>query len=545
MVRAAYWDGLAGLGMSAAQRLAPDADLTPVASPTEALDLVADGQVGAAVVLLEDARRGLHRAVVDHLLFEVAGLLAVDSHELGDDPPTRWIRVERDSGATDVPAARTLLFVVPAADRPGTLTAVLAAFTSRGINLSRTSARPLGELGMFGFLLEIDDDLDQPHVRAALGDVFAAAQSVKVLGRLPATPGSFGVVGGRALTTPYATSLEELGSDRDTDRGVAPTNSPASPTRQRDIGVVGIVGLGLIGGSLAKDLLAAGIVVLGSDPDPRTRRLAAEAGIEMMDPDELAHRADLAVVATPLSMVGGLVRDLLAASPSLVVTDVASVKTEVAAAFSNEPRVVPGHPMAGTERSGFEAARSGLLAGAPWLLTPTRATAVTAVAQVIDVVQKVGARPSVVTPHMHDAIVASVSHAPHLFAFALQSLTGRVDADLAAVAGPSFRDATRVAASDPTFWADLIGRNREAVTATLDEMMTWIEATLAADEDGRRQRLAAARRDPGGVHPARIEQFALGPDGAGLDELAAAGAQGRVVESTHLDGDVLFVTVVG
>lgn len=262
---------------------------------------------------------------------------------------------------------------------------------------------------------------------------------------------------------------------------------------------VGVVGLGLVGGSLALDLLDRGRPVVGTDLDAEHRRLAAAAGIEVLDDlDAVALRADLVVVAVPPGAVGPVLAAVAAVAPEVVVTDVASVKSPATLGLTAPPaRWVGGHPMAGTERSGFAAARPGMLAGATWLLTPPDSIDRQALEAVLELVLAVQAVPVVLDPDEHDRMVAAVSHVTHLLSYALHGVAGRLGRDLVdLVAGPSFRDATRVAASDPSFWADVTHRNRDAVRDVLGQVQEWLDAATVEDAPELAGRLAAARRRP-------------------------------------------------
>lgn len=309
---------------------------------------------------------------------------------------------------------------------------------------------------------------------------------------------------------------------------------------------VGIVGLGLIGGSLALDLVARGETVVGVDTDAATRAAATTAGIAVQhDVAAVATAADLVVVAVPPAEVAATVTAVAAAAPGLPVTDVASIKSPEALGFTPADASVAyvgGHPMAGTERSGFAAARRGLLAGAPWLLTPHDDVDVAAFADVVELVLAVGAAPVVLDVAAHDRLVAAVSHVPHLLAYAVHGLAaaeGAAVVDL--VAGPSFRDATRVAASDPAFWADVLQRNVTAVRALLGEVQDWLDR--AADEADRgdvaglQARLAAAHRAPLRTAPAR-DTVALTDPRRAVSRLRELGEDGFQIVDLHRDGDV-------
>ncbi|MBY5162355.1 prephenate dehydrogenase [Salsipaludibacter albus] len=304
---------------------------------------------------------------------------------------------------------------------------------------------------------------------------------------------------------------------------------------------VGVVGLGLLGGSIALELVGLGDHVVGHDPDPDTVARAATRGIEMLDdPAAVAAASDLVVVATPIAHVPGLVEEV--AHGGATVTDVASVRAPGALGF--DPDTAPanwvgGHPMAGTERRGFAAAHRGLVVGSPWLLTPHDAIDPGALVDVVELALRLGARPLVLDAHLHDTVVATTSHLTHLLSWALhadaRSLgTGVVDH----LAGPSFRDATRVAASSPEFWADLLGRNRDAVRLALDRVRDWLDATVAAQQDDLVARLAAAQRVPGPPSaPSETVTVDLADVATALADLRRAGAAGRAITGIATVGD--------
>lgn len=297
-------------------------------------------------------------------------------------------------------------------------------------------------------------------------------------------------------------------------------------------GTVGIVGLGLVGGSLALDLRDRDRRVVGTDADAEHRRLAADAGLEVVDDvDGVARAADLVVVAVPPGQVAEVLDGVHAVAPDAVTTDVASVKAPATLGVASpSPRWVGGHPMAGTERTGFAAARPGMLAGATWLLTPTDAVDRDALVAVLDLVLAVDAVPLVLDADEHDRLVAAVSHVTHLLSFALHDVAGGLGRELVdLVAGPSFRDATRVAASDPAFWADLTRRNRGAVAAVLGDVQRWLDAAGDEDTPALADRLTAARRRP--VQPAHADPVTVDLDDlpGALARLRALGHEGHAV----------------
>lgn len=300
---------------------------------------------------------------------------------------------------------------------------------------------------------------------------------------------------------------------------------------------VGIVGLGLVGGSLALDLLDRGAAVVGHDTDREHRTLAAEAGLRLLDDaTAVADAADLVVVAVPPAAVADVLAEL--ADVDVPVTDVASVKDPAALGVGDTPaRWIGGHPMAGTERTGFAAARRGMLAGATWLLTPEDGTAEDDLRAVLELVLAVQARPVVVDALEHDRLVAAVSHVTHLLSYALHGVAGRHGRQVVdLVAGPSFRDATRVAASDPAFWADVAERNRDAVREVLGEVQAWLGAAMEEDATALAERLSRARRRPMVTSPDEVVAL-LDGSADGLADLRARGQAGYAVVGVEDDPD--------
>jgi prephenate dehydrogenase len=235
---------------------------------------------------------------------------------------------------------------------------------------------------------------------------------------------------------------------------------------------VAIIGLGLIGGSLLRRL-AADRAVLGYDADPATRQAARDAGHAMTDdlPTAVAG-ADVVVLATPLPALPGLLPAVAAAiRPGALLTDVVSVKEPVrdmARALAPAVRFVGGHPMAGTERSGFAASDPNLFAGAPWVLCLERDTDLAGWLQLATLVTGLGCRVVPATAAEHDRAVARISHLPHLLAAAL-AIAGGQGGELALkLAAGSFRDGTRVAGTRPELTAAMCEANRVALADAVD-----------------------------------------------------------------------------
>jgi prephenate dehydrogenase len=234
---------------------------------------------------------------------------------------------------------------------------------------------------------------------------------------------------------------------------------------------VSVLGLGHIGGSIARAVVEAGSSVVGWDADGEVRDAAAAAGIEV---DESLEGADLVVLATPLARLHLDLEAALAAADrtGATVTDVASVKGPVLAAAANHPAFVAGHPMAGTERSGWGAASATLFADG---------VDVGRVAAVCRLALLVGARPVPIHPASHDRALATVSHLPHVLAAAL---TLQAE-NLLPMAAGSMHGAARVAAGDPALPTAMVELNRAAVEAALDHLARTIERFRADDDPSR------------------------------------------------------------
>jgi prephenate dehydrogenase len=281
------------------------------------------------------------------------------------------------------------------------------------------------------------------------------------------------------------------------------TSHPAPPDHPEAPRAL-IVGTGLIGGSVGMALRERGWHVSGMDASPGVAARAVELGaltVEGDDPD-----ASLVVVATPVHAVAGVVADLLAAPgrrPGAVVTDVGSVKGSLVAAVDH-PFFVGGHPMAGSEQVGVEGASGDLFVGATWVLTPTAVTDPGAFTRLRSIVADLGADVVALAPDQHDALVAVVSHVPHLTAATLMDLAaglGEEHAALLKLAAGGFRDMTRIAAGQPSIWPDICDDNAGAIVETLDLLIDALGTTrrLVAEHDHQAllailNRAAEARR---------------------------------------------------
>jgi prephenate dehydrogenase len=265
----------------------------------------------------------------------------------------------------------------------------------------------------------------------------------------------------------------------------------------RRLGRVAIVGVGLIGGSLALALRRAGAAatIVAADRDLQALERASALGVIDQAADsvsEATRGADLVVIALPVRAIGGALHDVgLAMEPHAVVTDVGSTKAEVVRIARDElrerfARFVPGHPIAGREASGVEAATAELFRGARVVLTPEAETAAEALDTVRACWEAAGGRVSVLAAETHDRIFAAVSHLPHLLSFALVSeIASREDAaELFGFAAGGFRDFTRIAASSPEMWRDIALQNKAALLAEIERYEARLAVFRALIEKG-------------------------------------------------------------
>ncbi|HSJ91338.1 MAG TPA: prephenate dehydrogenase/arogenate dehydrogenase family protein [Ilumatobacter sp.] len=278
-----------------------------------------------------------------------------------------------------------------------------------------------------------------------------------------------------------------------------------------------VIGLGLIGGSVAIGLRQRGWRVHGEDARPATVQRAME--LEVIDAAGLDAAAEITFVAVPVNAVADQVKRALAETNGLV-TDVGSVKAPVCAACDDR-RFIGGHPMAGSELDGLDGADPEMFNGAVWVLTPTEDADDVTLAEVSGVVRVLGAEVLALTPERHDQVVAVVSHVPHLAAATLMQLaTDRAEEHgaLLRLAAGGFRDMTRIASGHPAIWLDICAQNRPAIVAALDGLIGRLgEIRTIVDGDDREQlenTLMAAREArtnlPGRVvHPEELVEFRI------------------------------------
>ncbi len=283
---------------------------------------------------------------------------------------------------------------------------------------------------------------------------------------------------------------------------------------------IAVLGVGLLGGSIG---LAArgrmGAHVTGYDRDERALSGALELGAidrTASSPGEALAGAQIAFVAVPVGAIAQTVSAALAAADrQCVVSDVGSTKCSIVGAI-DDPRFIGGHPLAGAETAGVEHARADLFDGATWYLTPSPGSSQPLFERLREAISSLGARPLAIEALAHDRLMARLSHLPHVFANVLVSGAacalageqpglrgGPIDA------GPSFRDATRVAGANSSIWVDIYMSNGEALIEAIDEAIARLGDVRAAlaDADAHaltdwNERAATQRARLAGVEPA-------------------------------------------
>lgn len=267
-------------------------------------------------------------------------------------------------------------------------------------------------------------------------------------------------------------------------------------TESRLTGPVRVVGVGLLGASIGLGLRAKGVDVILADASPTHLAIAVDYGAGRVA--AAGDRPQLVVVCVPPDVTADVVAAELEAHPEAIVTDVASVKLAVyenlKARGADLSRYIGTHPMAGRERGGPMSGRADLFVGRPWVVAAHGGISYQDGSAIDDLILDLGATLVELTPEQHDAAVALVSHVPQV----VSSLMARrlIDAPHASVnlAGQGLRDVTRVAASDPELWVQILGQNAEPVAEILrgyrDDLDRFIDALDNMDAPGARRRVA-------------------------------------------------------
>ncbi len=259
---------------------------------------------------------------------------------------------------------------------------------------------------------------------------------------------------------------------------------------------IAIIGLGLIGASVARALNGLAEIT-GIDRDPATTRKALEDGVISCggaDP-ALASGSDLVVIAVP---VGGIVETAEKVIPHLphgtVITDTGSTKDSIVRRIDAIwPYFVGSHPIAGKENPGYDASQATLFRDAVCIITPTEASKDRCIEEVRWLWTSCGAHITAMAPDRHDALMAIISHMPHLLSFVSMSLAGDIHFHRELL-GAGFRDFTRIAASDPVMWRDIFMANKDHVLSLIDEYMAELGTIRDVIRTGRDQELEGMLR---------------------------------------------------
>lgn len=287
---------------------------------------------------------------------------------------------------------------------------------------------------------------------------------------------------------------------------------------------LGLIGLGLIGASLGAAWRRSGAVgrVVGYDIDPAAMETALRVGAvdeTCADLAAVVSGSDTVVLAAPVEAVLAMAEEVAAAAaPGAVITDVCSVKRPVveryARCLQGKASFVGGHPMAGSERQGGEAADPLLFENAAYIITPAEGAAIAAVDRVVALARAVGAHPVHLDAHVHDRAVAGASHLPQLVASALMLAVGRQQIDTpdgpirpVMLAGGGLRDTTRIAASPANMWREILLANADEILRQLDAfegvLRSWRQALEARDGDALVKLFVEAAQLRAGVRAAQ------------------------------------------
>jgi prephenate dehydrogenase len=240
-----------------------------------------------------------------------------------------------------------------------------------------------------------------------------------------------------------------------------------------------IVGVGLLGGSVAKAARSGGLArrIVGVGRDPERLRPAVDDGTldtAVTDLEAGVREADVILLAAPVLAIEGLLERVWgAAANDALITDVGSTKRNIVRAAERLAATRPlgfvgSHPLAGSEQAGYRVARADLFRGATVVVTPTEKTELAALKTTTELWEALGARVTSLDPETHDRTVAAISHLPHLIACALVDGAGRVEPGALELAARGFRDTTRIAGGDPDMWTEIFLANRDALTAGIE-----------------------------------------------------------------------------
>jgi prephenate dehydrogenase len=365
----------------------------------------------------------------------------------------------------------------------------------------------------------------------------------------------------RAVQSVFAAVLDVMKQEL---RGEPRAAVRAAPAATTDVATLAVVGTGLVGASVALAAKRAGVRVRGWDADAARLREAASAVDASPSLADAVAGADLVVVAVPVGSLVATAREALAAASSdATVTDVGSTKR--ALAEIDDPRFVPGHPLAGGHTGGPSRASADLFDAATWFLTPLPSTDPERVERVERFIAAIGGRAVRLEPEQHDRLLALTSHLPHALANLLMRRVASAGEDALGYAGPSLREMTRVAGANPVVWADIFVENGDLIADALaahgeevadveralrERDRGWFERWIANAAEARARMLGYAyKADARAINRIRVRV----PDKPGVlaritQSLGAAGINIEDFELRHVSpeyGGVLVILVAG
>jgi prephenate dehydrogenase len=287
---------------------------------------------------------------------------------------------------------------------------------------------------------------------------------------------------------------------------------------------VALAGVGLIGGSIGLAARARlGAHVVGYNRSPAALELALERGAidEAVTSIEAIGSADIAIAGVAVDALPATVQALCAALPDAVVTDVGSTKAALVGAIDSAS-FIGGHPLAGAEATGVAHARANLFLGATWYLTPRPETPGVLYERLARFVAGLGAVPTAIAPDDHDRLMAVVSHLPHVVANLLVGQAAdALGGETLPATGPSFRDATRVAGSNPELWAQIYSANRAALGAQVDDLVARLGEVRALLQTGSGPDLAAWQAVAARQRGALLQVGLAGADAGEVQQISA------------------------